>query len=218
MTLEQLAFDVDELAQPRGLIDQLVDLLAAQPVDPGVGSKQRHKVSGSPAPWHDEAGGVLMLIHAGARKLERDLRNHVAGHPGEPRGGSDNNTREALRAAVNLAHGAGPDEQQHAELVVAAWCRQARQVGDIDQQDKWEPLPRMPGHTPPECPYCGLLSLRWARTRGVVRCLTNPACVDSDGQRPSARIMHGRYSGQAALVFRDELTIYTYVPESEATA
>lgn len=207
MSLHQLAFDTEELTRQGGLLEQLHELLPEQPVDPTVGSTQRHKVSGSPAPWHDEAAGVYTAIHAGARELEREVREHITGHPGEPRGGSDDNTRQALQAVVQLAHAADEDEQARATRLVASWCREARQVSDIDQQEQWVKMPRRPGQAPPACPYCGLMSLRWSRERGLVRCLTNPDCADADGNRPSARMEYGQYSGQGWLLFRDGLEL-----------
>lgn len=199
--LAQLAIDVDHLVRPGGLLDQLETLLPEQVADPAAA--RRHKLAGSPPPWHADAAAVLLDIHEGARRLEASLRRAVSGRLGDRRGGSDHNTRAALKSCVRLAEAiADEDAVRAAARIVARWVTSARQLRDIDQADRWEPLPRQPGMLPPACDYCRTYSLRWNRRSGEVRCC-NPDCRDEDGRRPVARMEIGRYSGQAALVWRD---------------
>lgn len=199
--LAQLAIDVDHLVRPGGLLDKLEALLPEQVTDPSSGGTRR-KVAGSPAPWNGAVAAVLLDIHEGARRLEAALRQAVTGRLGERRGASDANTRAALRSIVRLAEGLGEDAASYAARTVARWVRAAQQLRDIDQADRWDPLPRQPGMLPPACDYCQTYSLRWNRRSGEVRCC-NPDCRDEDGRRPVARMEIGRYSGQAALVWRD---------------
>lgn len=199
--LAQLAIDVDHLVRPGGLLDRLEALLP-EPVAGLSSGGTRRRVAGSPPPWNAEAAAVLLDIHEGARRLEAALRQAVTGRLGERRGASDANTRAALRSIVRLVEGLDEDAARDAARTVARWVTAARQLRDIDEADRWEPLPRQPGMLPPACDYCRAYSLRWNRRSGEVRCCT-PDCRDEDGQRPVARMEIGRFTGQAALVWRD---------------
>ncbi|MBA9002026.1 hypothetical protein [Thermomonospora cellulosilytica] len=212
MDITALAVDVDHLVRPGGLLDQLEALVPEQATNP-ENSGGHHKVTGSPAPWH-QAGFLLLEIHEGARRLEASLRRDTSGRLGDRRGGSTTNTRDALKSCVRLAEALDDDQVQAAARIVGRWVRAARQLKDIDQADRWEPLPRQPGMLPPACHYCGTYSLRWNRRSGEVRCIL-PDCRDEDGHRPVARMEIGRYSGQAALVWRDGRTV-TYAHREPA--
>src|SRR4051812_43933050 len=61
---EEIAVLVEEL---KPLLAQLQALLPEPVADPTSGTSTHHKVTGSPAPWHGEAGPLLMTIHAGVR-------------------------------------------------------------------------------------------------------------------------------------------------------
>jgi hypothetical protein len=238
----QLRLDVDELARPGGLLARLEALLPEQVGDPSRGTSSSHKVTGSPAPWHAEAAGVLMDIHAGARELEDNLRavlGFTRAHAGRTeihprrgpsgehgpfrpvrvpagaaghRGDSAANTTRALRAIPDLAAAAGDPQATAATRLVERWCRGARQVGDIDEAERWEPLPRVAGRPPARCPYCSTFGLRMRPRSGEVRC-TNPACTDPDGNRPRARVVVGPISHEGVLEFRDGARV-TFAEES----
>lgn len=201
MDITTLALDVDHLVRPGGLLDRLRALLPEQVTDPAT-VRAHQKVTGSPAPWHAEAAAVLLDIHEGARRLEASLKRDVSGRLGERRGASTENTRSALKSIVRLAEALDEGQQADAARIVSRWVTTARQLRDIDEADRWEPLPRRPGALPPPCEYCATYSLRWNRRSGEVRCV-NGECRDGDGHRPVARMEIGRYSGQAALVWRD---------------
>ncbi|GAA2092386.1 hypothetical protein [Actinomadura alba] len=209
-----VALDVHELTRPGGILDQLDALLPEQVTDPTTGGTSGQKTTGSPAPWHAEAAAVLVTIHEEARRLEASLRREVTGRLGRRRGGSDGNTREALAAIVNLTEAVCEDEVKRAARIVARWVTSARQIRDIDQADRWEPLPRLPGHLPPACDWCSTYSLRMNRRTGEVRC-TNHRCTDEEGRRPYARILAGSYSGQTSLVWQDSRSV-VYVTEEPA--
>lgn len=199
MTSDQLAADIDRLLQ---LLPDLAALLPEPVADPTSGTSSRHKVSGSPAPWHAEAAAVLFDVHAGARALEDKLLEIVTGRTPRGRGSSDANTRAALEAIPDLAAAAGEPHDRYAAGQVARWLRCAEEIRDVDARDKWTPVPTIPGHAPPPCPYCDTYAMRMNRRTGVVRC-TNPECRDPEGHRPAARMEYGRLSGQGMLVFRD---------------
>lgn len=199
--LAQLAIDVDHLVRPGGLLDRLEALLPEQVTDPSSGGTRR-KVAGSPAPWNAEAAAVLLDIHEGARRLEAALRQAVTGRLGERRGASTENTRAALKSIVRLAEALDEDRQADAARIVSRWVTAARQLRDIDEADRWEPLPRCPGELPPKCPWCDCFSLRMCKARSEVRCL-NSVCVDERGRRPIARLEIGTVSGEPMLVFDD---------------
>jgi hypothetical protein len=210
-----IALDVNELIRPGGVLDQLDQLLPEQATDPTTGSGHA-KVTGSPAPWHAEAAAALVVIHEEARRLEASLRREVTGNLGRRRGGSTANTREALEAIVKLSEAVCDDEVKTAARIVARWVTSARQIRDIDQADRWEPLPRLPGHLPPACDWCSTYALRMNRRTGEVRC-TNNRCRDDDGRRPVARIVTGTYSGQSSLVWQDGRSV-VYVTDKEPAA
>lgn len=226
-----LRLDVDELTRRGGLLAQLEALIAQPVADPTVGTTSKHKVTGSPAPWNVEVAAVLMEVHAGARELEDDLRARLAftrqsvahglvilrpaGPPGThgpgrpvrwsgrgPRGASAANTAASLRAIPDLAAKAGDPHATGAARLLARWCREAREVRDIDTSERWVPVPRLPGTKVPACPYCLTYALRMQVRAGVVRC-TNPECRDPDGHRPKAHVAIGQISQEGVLVFRD---------------
>lgn len=217
MTLDiaALAVDVDHLVRPGGILDTLEALLPEQVTDPAaIGAHQ--EITGSPAPWHTEAAAILLTIHEGARRLEASLRRAVTGRHGARRGSSTPNTRAALKSCVRLAEALTDDQVETAARIVAHWVTAARQLRDIDQADRWEPLPRQPGMLPPACDYCATYSLRWNQRSNEVRCV-NPDCYDADGHRPIARMEIGRLTGTAALVWRDGRTA-TYTHDQEPAA
>lgn len=195
---------VAELAE---LLVRLEALLAEPVADPTTGTMSHHKVSGSPAPWHAEAGPLLMDIHEGARRLEASLRREVAGHLGERRGGSDGNTAAALDAIGRLAHGVPEESARRTARILSGWIRRAEEVRDIGEAERWEPLRAPAGELPPACPYCRTFSLRVGRREGRVRC-ANRKCVDGDGRAPVATIDKNRLDGSAMLVWADGRTIY----------
>lgn len=213
----QLRLDVAELTGPTGLLAQLAALLPEPVADPTVGTFGRHKVTGSPAPWHVEAAGVLMDVHAGARRLEDDLRSHLDFTPvaGTGRGSSAANTARALRALPDLAAAAGDAHAHRVTAAVSRWARQAREVRDIDQSERWVPVPRLRGSPPPACPYCRTYALRMRARSGEVRC-TNVACTDPHGAHPKARIVIGAVSGAGMLEFGDG-TLLTFADREEAS-
>ncbi|RBQ21574.1 hypothetical protein DP939_02360 [Spongiactinospora rosea] len=195
------------VAELRPLLDQLAELLPEQVADAARGSAQHHKVTGSPAPWHPEAGPVLLTIHAGVRELEQDLRYHVAGHTGAARGGSDANTAAALDSIERLVHGVPDDVARDAARRLGRWVERARQVRDVGESERWIPIHVPKGQIPPACPYCRTYSLRVAQESGRVRC-ANPRCTDERGERPSGRIDKNQINGDAMLIWQDGRTIY----------
>jgi hypothetical protein len=208
-----LAIDVDHLVRRNGILDQLEGLL---PEEGTTDEPSSHpgKITGSPAPWNAEAAAIYFDITEGARRLEASLRRDVSGRLGERRGNSTPNTRSALRSVVRLTEALDDDRVKTTTRIVARWVTTARQLRDIDQADPWEPLPRLPGHLPPACDYCSTYSLRWNRRSGEVRCVLRD-CRDGDGKRPIARMEIGRFTGQAALVWRDGRSV-TYATETAA--
>ncbi|MBB2914881.1 hypothetical protein FHS43_006193 [Streptosporangium becharense] len=205
MTLaEEISALVTELGP---LLDQLRVLLPEQVADAARGSMQHHKVTGSPAPWHAEAGPILMDIHEGARRLEASLRREVAGQLGERRGGSDANTVAALASIARLVHAVPEDGARRTARILSGWIRRAEEVRDIGEAERWEPLRAPAGQLPPACPYCRTFSLRVGRREGRVRC-ANRRCVDGDGRPPAAVIDKNRLNGDAMLVWADGRVIY----------
>ena len=203
------AEEVETLAgELRALLPRLKALLTEPVADPTKGTMSHHKISGSPAPWHPEAGPLLMTIHAGVRELEDDLRYYVTGHTGEGRGGSDGNTTAALDSIVRLVHGVDDDMARDARGRLDRWIEQARQIRDIGESEKWIPI-RVSKGLPPACLYCNTYSLRVAQQSGRVACV-NPKCFDENGNRPRAQIEKNRLDGSATLVWADGRATYYY--------
>lgn len=209
-----LADDITTLAADGGLLDQLEGLLAEPVVDPTSGTRSRLKAK-SGEPWHAEASAVLMTIHAGARELEINLQ-YLAKLPIRERGGTSENTKKALEQIGRLVEAVPEHIAAEAEREVGGWIQAARQIRDIDESDRWTPVPHPRGKLPPECPYCQTYSLRMCRRRVEVRC-SNPDCRDGSGRRPVARMEHGAVSGEASLVFGDGISVH-YRDEQEASA
>jgi hypothetical protein len=204
--LARLSAACSALADRRdGLLHRLRSLLREPPGQHPVGTIGRHAAQAS-EPWHGDAAGVYWQVHFGARELEFILLR-VRGLPVRPRGGSHDNTLAALTALPGLAS-AGPGEiVRRAANRVERWVAAARRIHDVDEAERWMPVPRIAGAMPPVCPYCGYLSLRMSRERGEVRCFT-PHCYDLDGRRPVARMERGEHTGEGMLVFGDDTVVH----------
>lgn len=206
------------VAELKPLITQLQQLLPEPVADPTTGTMSHHKISGSPAPWHPEAGALLMDVHAGVRDLEVDLTYVVAGRMPEGRwlehrGDSDENTLEALAAVVRLAYGAPDHAVKKAAKDLASWIERGMQIRDIGESEKWIPIHVPKGQLPPTCPYCKTYSIRLAQESGRVACF-NPRCEDENGERPRGRIDKNRLDGSAMLSWSDGRTTYYYSQET----
>lgn len=199
------------VADLKQLLPRLAELLPEPVGDPTRGTTSHNRITGSPAPWHPEAGPVLLTIHAGVRELEQDLRYATAGRTGAERGGSDANTTAALDSIVRLAHGVDDDTARDARSRLDRWIEQARQIRDIGESERWIPI-RVSKGLPPECVYCDAYSLRVAQQSGRVACV-NPKCFDENGQRPRAHIEKNKVDGSAMLVWADGRTTYYYASQ-----
>lgn len=208
-------------AELADLLDDLAALLPEPIGDPTVGTTAHRKhVAGSPAPWHQEAGMVLMTAHEGVRRLEASMRRDVTGGLGRRRGGSLGNTSSALAAVCNLSYGVPDASARKATRIIGIWISQAKVLRDIDQAPRWEPLRTAPaksgtGRLAPACPYCSTYSLRTARVSGAVRCF-NPACRDNNGDAPCGQLLEAPYTGHPMIVWADGREIITY-PAAEAS-
>jgi hypothetical protein len=124
------------------------------------------------------------------RRLEAALRYAMAGHPGLRRGGSDVNTREALKAIPKLAAGLDRDGEAAVVRILERWINEARCLPAIDEARQWRPLPSR------ACPYCGFCWLRGDMdTRPPVVACFLVGCADGNGLRPAATMgtdEHGR--------------------------
>jgi hypothetical protein len=154
----------------------------------GRGGAQR---SHSPPPWNAAAALCRMDLHALAREIECRWRE-MAGFPALARGGSDGNTRAALRALENLCEARGVDTRGGV-TDLERWTRGARMtLGDLERPR------RIAGDI--ACPFCSGRTLRMIASRGIVVCV-NPNCRTSDGAHPQARMEYVAASDEVELVW-----------------
>jgi len=170
-----------ELIETGGYLDRLNAALADCDVVEHLG-KNRSKVIGSPAPWNNDAAGLLFAIHAGAREHETNLR-WLAGWPARVRGGSDAMTRAALRNLpdlIELTNGARASTwPRDAFTALAGWPRQARVLFDEVRDDEKAPT-KAPGGL--SCPYCDkrlIIEPDWAlKPAPILWCPSKGCAVD----------------------------------------
>lgn len=107
----------------------------------------------------------------------------VTGVHGGRRGGSDGNTREALRAILRQVHAPAIDDQTVLGVLsfFDRWTRQAQAVFDPDRG--LHRVPRAPGEQDMRCPWCTYQTMRWQPATGIIVCI-NPECRDDAGERP----------------------------------
>jgi len=188
-------------------------MVVDQDVEPGPG---RGGVPATRTPGNTAALNAQLDAHEMVRRLEAALRLAIAGHTGRARGGSDRNTKAALKAIQNLG-AALPQEvrdsrgklvwpcQELAARVVERAASVIGQLPAVDEVPKWTKIRPGPGGLPPRCPNCETYSLRVALASGVVVCVY-PDCEDLDGRRPpQARMDLSKIDGRPVLVWRDGL-------------
>lgn len=149
--LSRVEADTQDL---EGYLPRLREMLADQGSD---GGGHRHKVVGSPAPWNDPPGELLLSIHAESRQMAGMLAAYMGERP-RPRGSTDAGTAVALREVAARvrrleAHLARPhvlaDWPLEATLdavarIVSGWGFQCRQQLD-ELRPGEEPWTRAPG-------------------------------------------------------------------------
>jgi hypothetical protein len=152
-----LDVDISELTARNGYLERILDLIP-EPGSDVVDIRRHTKVTGSPAPWNDEAAGLLFDIHAGARRHDHALRVVLGFHPVQ-RSGSHQATIDALRALLPLMQLAlGIDgltdtaPLERAARDIRRWPRDARRLLDDDPKADERPHTKAPGDL--RCPYC----------------------------------------------------------------
>lgn len=147
--------------------------------------------------WNTQAAYLVFDLHRLTRDHEDRLRRLVSGSV-MPRGSSDRNTFLSLDTLPDLAFAAGDDEVHETLTALSGWLRRAREtLGEVEPLAR---LPRQPGASEPRCPWCQRMTLRHQPHAGIVRCV-NPACRDTDGNRPLGRVELGRLSCEPLLVW-----------------
>lgn len=161
-------------------------------IDSSNGTHTTTKVTGSPAPWNDDAAGLLFDIHAGARRHEQQLRN-LLGYRPIHRTGSDRSSRLALHNLPALVdqvhhHATASNDSLLARIAnrttddVSSWCREARRILDIDPPASERRNTPAPGGL--RCPDCNrrlVLKHGWQFDNApAVWCLRCPANTDDD--------------------------------------
>jgi hypothetical protein len=173
------------------------------------GSQQPGSSSDSRPPWNAEAANACYDPAPFVRGLEASMRLAVTGHPGQARGGSDGNTRAALKAIESFAwplrrvHENAPREigangrlrpchcpYCRAGHHLARLARAVQQLPAIDEAER-------PQRVATACPYCGIPMMRLFPRAGLVVCLRGGfACQDGDGNPPKGHARSGRLGPQ----------------------
>ena len=195
----------DAIRDAEGLLPQLRALLPEPDgTGPATGTIGRHPPE-SAEPWARAAADAYWNLWFGPGKLVGTLR--YALRLSRIRDDRLPVGPEALGKVGDLAAGAPEDTVRYVLRKLERWCDLARRIPAIDESEPWDPVPALPGSSPPACPYCGTFGLRMQRRRGQVRC-TFPGCTDSDGDATRARMEPGRMTGEARLVFGDGMTMH----------
>ncbi len=151
---------------------------------------------------YGHAGAVLMTTHEGIRRLEVSLRLAVRGEPGIRRGGSDQNTAEALAMIAKLATQLDERRAKRAAKFLAWMIGGAQCVDGIDEARRLRHLPKQSGEKlPPSCPYCGTYYLV-ADVEALLVACSYPNCQDRNGDPPVASMVEDA-AGQAWLQWAD---------------
>jgi hypothetical protein len=140
--IEAMSHDAYDL---RRYIIDLHEMLDSQNKIEGSGGQ---KVSGSPAPWYEPAGSLLMDIHAAARQCADALSAALSDRP-KPRGSTDAGTMIALDECAQKArrlHESDPDNPLPAVVarrmkILAVRCREM--LGSLRVGE--EPWTKAPG-------------------------------------------------------------------------
>lgn len=161
-------------------------------------SRQR-RVS-STVPWNARAAHLTQELHSEVRRIEVHLKAALTGVHGVRRGGSDANTRFALKSIARLVETSNDQAVLGIASYLDGWVRRAEAVLHPDRG--LHRLPRAPGEGEARCPYCTRHTLRWQPLTGIVICV-NPACRDTEDNRPRWK---------AALTFTDSGMDFTWEP------
>lgn len=201
---ERAQQDLDDLMVALRKCMELVPVLQGLlPVQPGYGPRGgtigRHAPE-SKEPWHPEAANALWLMWFGSKVLADRMR--VSLGLGAAKW---NNGEHGLEVISVCAPAVDVAMLREARLTVERWRNTALQIKDIDEADRWTPIPRDPDQAPAVCPYCMTMSLRLNRARGEVRCMF-PGCVDSTGEPTRAHMQYAP-DGAGFLVFGDDRAV-----------
>ncbi len=141
------------------------------------------KVDHSQPPWNASVAYAITGLHSLARKMEREIRVEVDLDP-RARGGSDANTREALKAVIAQCERADDFIVRLYTRELDKWWRHAKIA--LDEIEIPKRLPRSPGKPEPSCPWCKNHTLRVKILENEIYCV-DPSCPGkADGKRPRA--------------------------------
>lgn len=193
--------DLDDLGFVLGKCGELLPVLQAlmgeQPGFGPRGSTISRNAPESKEPWNPEASNAYWMIWFGSRVLADRMR--VSLGLGTARWSAGENGLEVIGACASIVEAS---LLRSAVTSVRRWHETALQIRDIDEADRWIPIPRDLSARPPQCPYCRTMSLRLNRARGLVRCLF-PGCVDSEGNETTGRMEYEPDGVQGMVVFGD---------------
>jgi len=191
--LALVADDIWSLIGGPCYLDRVAELLTTPATHViGESGHVRSKVIGSPAPWNDEAAGILFEVHAGARRHEAAMRRALGFNPVR-RGTSDAQTVAALSALPDLVRAIVTRHLEttaadRAATDVARWPRICRRILDDDPAPNERPNTKAPGGL--TCPHCDrrlILKHGWQFTGDVAKqqlwCLRCPTTIDDDHPR-----------------------------------
>lgn len=147
------------------------------------GPISRQRLVASTIPWNGSAAALTQELHEKIRRFEVHMQDIVTGIRGVRRGGSDANTRFALKAVANLAEAPVMDDQTVLGVLnyLDGWVHRAETFFEPDKGLRR--LPREPGEKEARCPWCAYQTLRWHPSSGIVVCV-NPECRTEGGTRP----------------------------------
>jgi hypothetical protein len=125
-----------------------------EPTSPSGSVGMSPRPADAPLPGNAQAFDVHMVITEAVPRLEAAIRRAIAGHPGLRRGGSAGNFLKALESVVSLSGGLDEDGEAAAARILERLSDLARRLPDIDEAQRWRPVPSR------ACPYCGCFFLR----------------------------------------------------------
>jgi hypothetical protein len=158
------------------------------------------KVDHSQPPWNASVAYAITGLHSLARRMEREIRMEL-GLPSRKRGGSDANTREALKMVMAQCERADDFIVRVYTRELEKWWRSASiALDDIEIPKR---LPRSPGKPEPECPFCKNHTLRVKILENEIYCV-NPACpAKAEGRNPRAYMDYSAVVGDWVVRWDD---------------